>query len=297
MLSSTDNAYMYSYLKRLFNDFIFGNLFIALCAVGMVFSTFLMNGLQICLTPFTVFITMATYLLYNFHRFSFKLNFYDLKKLKFSARGIIIKPMEKGCYIISSIVMIGSVFLLHQSIFPFLFPLALLTLSYSIPFIKVKNNKIRLSEIPIVKTPVLALVWGLSTTIIPLVEQNISLSSSFIWLQVISRSLFIFALCIPFEIRDLAADKSKNIRTLPVIYGIKTTKIIGMLIVFLEIITHHLMPVISVSSIIALDISSLVALLWIIRRDYTTGIYFYKFLVDGTMLVRFVFLFIAIHQI
>ena len=288
---------MYSFLKRLFNDFIFGNLFIALCAMGMVFSTFLMNGLPISLTPFTIFITMATYLLYNFHRFSFRINIYDDKKIKIFNNEIILSSIEKTFYIIASSVLIGSLFFLKQQIFLILLPLVLLTLSYIFPFIKLNNRLITIGEIPLVKTPVLALVWGISTTVIPLMEQNINLSSSFIGLQVLSRTLFVFALCIPFEIRDIIKDKSKNIRTLPVIHGIIVTKIIGVLIVVLEIFMHHLMPVISSSSVIALDISSLVALLWIIQRNQINGVYFYKFLVDGTMLVRFIFLFIAIHKL
>lgn len=265
--------------------------------MGMIFSTFLMNGIQITLTPFTIFITMATYLLYNFHRFSFRINIYDVKKLKFFDGEIIFSSIEKVCYFIASVVLIGSVFFLKQQIFLLLVPLVLLTLSYSIPFIKLNNKGITLGEIPFVKTPVLALVWGISTTVIPLIEKNINLSTSFIGLQVLSRILFVFALCIPFEIRDIVSDKSKNIRTLPVIHGIKVTKIIGVLIVVLEIVIHHLMPEISFSSVIALDISSLVALVWIIHRNQTTGVYFYKFLVDGTMMVRFIFLFIAIHKL
>jgi 4-hydroxybenzoate polyprenyltransferase len=284
-------------LRQLFNNFIFGNIFISLCAVGMVFTTYLMNGLPISVTAFVVFIAMATYLLYNFHYYSSRLNFNNYKELKYSAGKISISKIESVFYLIGILVLIVSIFYLPRRVFFSLLPLILIAITYTIPFIKLKNRRVTLGEIPIIKTPVLAIVWGISTTVIPLVEQNISLSTSFIWMQVISRSLFIFALCIPFEIRDVDSDRNKNIMTLPVIYGIKTTKIIGTLIVFLELITHHFIPVISESSMIALDISSLVALIWIIRRDKTTGIYFYKFLVDGTMLVRFIFLFIAIHRL
>ena len=288
---------MLFYLKRFFNAFIFGNIFIALCATGMIFSTFILNGLPIIITPFTVFITMATYLFYNFHHFSFELDFYNFKKFKFSTDGILIEPVKKVFFIIAFIALIGSTFFLFQCLYYFLFPLALIAFAYSVPFIKINNRKIRLSEIPMVKTPVIALVWGFSTTIIPLAEQNICLTNSFVLLQIISRILFMFALCIPFEIRDLEKDKNRNVRTLPVIYGIKITQIVGILIVFLEIITHHLMPLISASLIIALDISSLVALAWIIKNKNSTGKYFYKFLVDGTMLLRFIFLFIAIYRV
>jgi 4-hydroxybenzoate polyprenyltransferase len=288
---------MLTTLKRLFSNFIFGNFFIAFCAAGMVLTTFLMNSMPLRITPFTVFITLATFLLYNFHRISFKLDYSGWEELKTSIRKVEINQKEKFFFLAAAIGIIICLYFLNPRIFIYLVPLALLSLSYSIPVFGSKRNKKRLLEIFLMKTPVLALVWGLSTTIIPLIEQNISLSSSFIILQIISRSLFIFALCIPFEIRDVEADKKNNVKTLPVIYGVRTTGIIGVVIILLEIITHHLMPSGSLSSIIALDLSSIVALCWIFFQSYATSAYFYKFYIDGTMLVRFFFLLIAIHKL
>ena len=263
----------------------------------MVFTTFLMNDLPLRLTPFTVFITIATFLLYNFHRFSFNLNFDGINEFIISLKKILIGPAEKSLLFIVTVTLTFSTYLLSLNVFPFLLPLIAVALCYSIPIIKSKNARISLRQVPSVKTPVIALVWGLSTTLIPLAEQNTDLLNSFVFLQVISRSLFIFALCIPFEIRDIEIDKINNVRTLPVIYGIKSSKKLGAMIVITEIFIHHLMPVISTLSVLSLDLSSLIALLWIFNKNKKTGIYYYKVLVDGTMMIRFLLFFISIYKI
>jgi len=188
-----------------------------------------------------------------------------------------------------------SLFFFEAGIYLYIFPLAVLALSYSIPVIKSGRKRLRLLEFYSAKTPTLALVWALTTTLIPLVEQNISISSTFVWLQVISRSLFIFALCIPFEIRDMEKDRQSNVRTLPVIYGKNATKAIGIALVIIELITHHFMNSISLPLIVGLDLSSIVAMILILKQNKSNGPYYYKLFVDGTMLVRFLFLMIAIH--
>jgi hypothetical protein len=51
----------------------------------------------------------------------------------------------------------------------------------------------------------------------------------FIELRAAQLVLFVLALCIPFEIRDLKYDEI-TLRTLPQLVGIKTAKIIGLLL-------------------------------------------------------------------
>ncbi len=283
-------------LKWGFNNFIFGNLFIAMCATGMVFSTYLMNHLVIKLSPFTVFLTAATFLLYNFHRYSYRLNFYGVREFQFSIQNILIRTGEKMLFVFAALLLTASFFFMSPRIYLFLLPLIILAFSYTVPIIRWNGKIIRLLQVPNLKTPAIAVVWGISTTVIPLVEQNISILSSFVLLQAVSRSLFIFALCIPFEIRDLDSDIRKDIKTLPVLIGITATKITGVVIILIEIFLHHLMHDLSPTMVLSLDLSSLVALIWIIQQGKNAGIYYYKFLVDGTMLVRFLFLFLSIHM-
>jgi hypothetical protein len=278
-------------------NFVPVNLFISLCAIGMIFTTFLMNDVPIRITPFTLFLTSATYVLYNFHLFSSRFNYKGLKEFKASFTKILIHPAEKILFLIAFFTLLVSFFFLHADIYFFLLPLAIFTISYTIPIIRYQKRKIRLVQIPMLKTPAIAIVWGITTTVFPLLEQNVSVFSSFVILQMISRSLFVFALCIPFEIRDVESDLSKNIHTMPVKYGVNKSRIIGVILVFIEILLHHMMSPLSPQAIFSLDLSSIVAMIWIITIGRQKGIYYYRLLVDGTMLVRFLFLFIAIHRL
>ena len=281
--------------RALIETIVFGNFFIALCSLAMLWSTLLMNDLPLSITPLTVFIFFSTYLLYNFHRISFKLNYSSFTELILSFRNITLKKSELWFYAISLCGLLITFFYLHNNLYIFLFPLAFLSISYSIPVFRRREKSIRLLDVFLVKTPALGIVWGLTTTILPLVEQNISLSTPFVWLQVLSRCLFIFVLCLPFEMRDLEGDRKKGITTVPVMFGLNATIYAGAILIAIEIISHHLMRPISVTSAYALDISSLIALFLVIRQKKATSPYYYKLHVDGTMLIRFILLFIAIR--
>ncbi len=282
-------------MKKFLDIFVFGNFFISLCAVGMVFSTYIVNNIPIHISPFTVFILFSTYILYNFHRHSFLLDYSTNENFIASVRKIKTRPSEIFFYGISVLGSLITLFYIHPKIYLFLIPMGILALLYTIPFIRSKKKRLRLLEFYSVKTFVLAIVWGLTTTVIPLVEENISLLSPFVVLQVFSRSLFVFALCIPFEMRDTEKDRINNVRTLPVVYGIKAARIIGISAVILELILHHFMSPISLPLIVALDASSLVALFLILKQNNRNGPYYYKLYVDGMMLLRFIFLIIAIR--
>lgn len=279
-------------LKELFDEFVFGNYFIAVCAVAMIFSTSIINRFPILFTPATIFVTVSTYLLYNFHRHSFHIDYSGRNSLVNSVKGITLKSSEKAGYTFALLIMLYYFFQLSERILLYLIPLALLAIAYSAPLIKSRGRKFRLKEVFFIKTPVIALVWALTTTVIPLVEQNISLQSSFIFWQIVSKTLFIFALCIPFEMRDIEIDRKNNVSTLAVVHGKKYTQIIGVIIILLELLTHHMMNGISANMKLALDLSSIVALIYILFQNSGRSGYYYKFFIDGTMILRFLFLFL-----
>lgn len=141
--------------------------------------------------------------------------------------------------------------------------------------------------------PLLSFVWAFSTVIIPLAEQNIDLLSPFVVKQVLCRFLFMFALCVPFEIRDMETDKLNKVKTFPIVFGSGFTKKIGILFLLFEVFLHHAMNL-PIKMIFALDLSSLFAISWILIMKNQKVRYFYKLFVDGTMVIRFVFLYLAI---
>lgn len=90
----------------------------------------------------------------------------------------------------------------------------------------------------------------------------------------------------------MEVDRSENVRTIPAVFGVEKTKMLGVLLVILEIMVHHFMPVQNIISF-ALDISSIIALLYIFFKVQDRNGFFYKLFVDGTMILRFLFLYFA----
>ncbi len=286
---------MVSYLKKVksvFDEIVFGNFFIAFCAVALVYSTWIINGLTLKLTPYVVFVFFSTYLFYNFHTYSFELIFSSFKMLMKSIQAIKISSFRLMTNSLSLLICIYQLFQFKPFFFIFLLPCAILTFPYSIPVIGKKNKK-KFRDYYLLKLPLLSFVWAFSTVIIPLAEQNIDLLSPFVFKQVLCRFLFMFALCVPFEIRDMENDKLNKVKTFPLVFGSGFTRKIGILFLLLELFLHHSINL-PIKMIFALDLSSLIAISWILIMKNQKSGYFYKLFVDGTMVIRFVFLYLAI---
>lgn len=261
----------------------------------MVFATDVLNNSPIRLTHYNIFLTCTTFLLYNFHTYSFKLDYSDFRKLYRSYLDLKISSTEQFVFTLITFIALYEFFLLSEKVIFWLVPFGILSLLFSIPLWGIKR-KFRIRESLFVKMPLLAAVWSITTVIIPLVDQNIDHGSSFVIQQTICRFIFVFILYIPFEIRDMEIDQMENIKTIPSVFGVGRTKILGSLLVILEIVIHHLMPV-SKLAIYALDLSSLIALAYIFVKVQEREGYFYKLFVDGTMILRFLFLYFAYSMI
>ena len=66
------------------------------------------------------------------------------------------------------------------------------------------------------------------------IENNITISQN-IFLHLISRFLFVFAITIPFDIRDLEYDAGK-LRTIPLFFGEKKSKFLAVFLILICVI-------------------------------------------------------------
>lgn len=129
-----------------------------------------------------------------------------------------------------------------------LFFAGIIAVGYSIPlFPALHSNNGRLywplRRMGILKTHLVALIWTLSTALLPALHIGEPPNSLALWLIVATRYLFVFALTLPFEIRDIDLDKSIGIQTLPILIGKERTLSVGraclLLATFLTT-THYL---------------------------------------------------------
>ncbi len=84
--------------------------------------------------------------------------------------------------------------------------------AYSLPLLPFKNKK-RLREFWWVKILVLAGVWTTATSVLPMVCLDIPVANYPV--EILLRFVFIFALCVLFDVRDIHTDLQSNIDTLP----------------------------------------------------------------------------------
>lgn len=109
--------------------------------------------------------------------------------------------------------------------------LGLITLLYAVPFfLPAKNSTSRkgnLRSISGFKIYIIGIVWASVTVVLPVLENGLFPYTD-MWIVFVQRFLFIIAIMIPFEIRDLAFDDT-SLKTLPQVLGIKKAKIISVL--------------------------------------------------------------------
>ena len=191
-------------------------------------------------------------------------------------------------------IIISGLFIQPKTLLCFI-PLALITLAYSVPVLKVKGKKKRLREIFLVKITTLALVWSFTTVTLPMIDNGIDLFTKSSVALFIQRFLFMFAICIPFEIRDMEQEKKWSNTTLPIYIGVKGSKLIGLLSLLIFIILVYLQFGKSLDEMnnnfaLPLYCSAVAASLLIIFSSQHRSKYYCRIFVDGTMQLQFILL-------
>lgn len=171
---------------------------------------------------------------------------------------------------------------------------AAISLSYNIPFLTLNNQKIGIRNIPGIKLFLIALVWSVSCVLLPVVElehnYQISISTAETLLLVAKRFLFIAAITIPFDIRDLFQDKLYALKTIPVMLGEKKAYIFCQVLLAGYMILLLLFRQATMTDIIALALTLFLTGWLIFKANIKKNEYYYFFYLDGTMLLQYLVL-------
>lgn len=216
-------------MKRIFEFLIHSNLLISIAAVSLTLQTQLIFDVNSGLHPYLFIVFFATLFEYNLHRL-FTL-IYAKEALSLEKHYWLNKHL-KTFYIIMAVSTIGFVIAAinaKPSVLEGLAPLAVLTLFYSIPFIRLKNKLYKLRDIPFFKTFLIALIWSVSTVMLPIWQSELSPNKLELFYLLAERFLFVFAICIPFDIRDIESDRSSGLKTFPIIMGEKKSYNVAMI--------------------------------------------------------------------
>ncbi len=164
------------------------------------------------------------------------------------------------------------------------FTLSAFAFAYFLPLLPFKDKK-RLRDFGWLKIIVLAGVWTTATSVLPMLYWQKNISGYPV--EIATRLVFIFTLCVIFDIRDIRADVSNNIDTLPNKVGLRNSyRLINFtLLLFsgLSVIQYLRYPLASRLAGALLTAVITKAIVVYLRRHRSEKAYI--FLADGVMIV------------
>jgi hypothetical protein len=213
--------------KKLVNFYIFSNIHVALAGFSLTKITLINFGIADGLTP--LFVAFSILISYNFIRF------YEIKnnRLSWFKDWFFMNLKEILLLLILSILGLVTILFLadfNPTSLLILFPFAFMTFFYAIPLFKIGKLEVSFRNFPMVKIFSIVIAWAGISVFFPLYELNLQFTSA-VYLEFFQRILFLLAITIPFDIRDMNAD-SKSLKTLPQIMGITSSKVLGILLLF-----------------------------------------------------------------
>jgi 4-hydroxybenzoate polyprenyltransferase len=273
------------------------NILIAFAATALTLATQVQLGMEPRAHIYLALIFLATLLDYNLHRFLtiyYKHEAVKNEKLKWATEHLYI-------FIVLIILSFGGLivvlFLVRSEILYLLIPLALLSFLYSFPLPGKQKRNFRLLKIPGMKTFLIALVWTGATVLIPVFFENQSFANLQITLLLAERFTFIFAIAIPFDIRDLEEDTLSSLKTLPVMLGESNSMKISniFMLLSLSIATFHYVDAKMLFVLPAYLFSIVSTLIFINYKPLKNAAFYHHGILDGSILLHGLLIFSSFY--
>lgn len=272
---------------KLVSLLLYSNLWIAVAAVVLTLQTQFTFNQQLEVGKLHLFILASTLFVYAAHRLV------TLKKLEsnqWQERFFYISKAQRSIFAYATFAALSSCFLfiqLPQAVQWIIVAPGILSLAYVFPVLQ-GNRRIR--DIHFLKIFLIALVWAWVTVILPIVALELPVQSS-AYLLFGERVCFIFAITLPFDVRDLLLDQQQSVKTLPGIIGIKAARQLAGSLLLLCLSANLLLwvwDVYSIGQLSALFLTEVVAFLLIYKAHPEQPDYYFTGYLDGTMILQFV---------
>lgn len=162
---------------------------------------------------------------------------------------------------------------------------AMLTLLYMMPFETSSGPWRGLRYRWVMKYGLLSMVWSLATVVVPL-SGDVSLEWNQVALMLVGRFLFIAALAILYDFRDLESDRRLGVRTLVVAAGGKKARGVSLTLMMLFAVMVWFDPLLSVNMQWALLFSSVAAMAVILALKPERSGRWFATVVDSSMALQ-----------
>ena len=285
-------------MKKIFRpvvDFLlFSNVFMSLCAVSQGLVTFYLIGAKPAFPVIWLLFT-STLGIYNFCILLTKPAQPDKSPYKRVRWFFAHYRLMVTFTIVSILSLIPLFFLMSAGSRILLIFLSILSFFYSLPIFTIDDKKFGLRNIPGLKQFLITLVWTMSTILLPVLEaQHFSLTTISLrdtTILIAKRFLYIAALTIPFDIRDLFEDRQSGLKTVPVVWGEKNAYLFCQILLAGYIVLLFLFRNGGFSpDFFALAFTAILTGWLIFKSKWEKDEYYYFFYMDGVLILQYLLL-------
>ena len=264
------------FLKKILDFYIYSNIHVALSGFCLTKITLVQYGNESNLSPF--FVGLSIIISYNFIRF-FEIKY---KRLQWFKSWFYNHKIGLLLLVVASTVLLGYITFFYSfnlKSIVILFPFAFMTMFYVVPLFKTKKVEISFRNFPFIKIVSIAISWAGITVFFPLYEAGFEFTLN-VYIEFFQRFLFLVAIIIPFDIRDVKID-SKTLKTLPQALGISDAKIVGYILLLTLILCENFKENSGNSSMYVLIIISIVTAIFLLFSTPKRTRYFTSFWVEA----------------
>lgn len=277
-------------LRHIAEFLFFSNVFIAICAVAQGLLTY--HLLEIKPDKHVLALLFcSTLALYNFSMLMSKPA--DARRSPFRRVRWIFGHyrLTISLTIIAVVSICVLVFFLKIPSILLLAFLGMISIAYNLPLFTLNDRRFGLRNIPGLKLFLIAIIWSFSCVLLPIVEGSerhlVDIKVADAVLLVGKRFLFIAAITVPFDIRDLFQDKYFNLKTIPVVLGERKAYLFCQLLLLIYVLLLLMFTKHFNADFWALTVTAAVSGWLILKSEIKKDEFYYFGFLDGTMLLQF----------
>ena len=273
-----------NFLKSIVNFYLYSSIHIAIAAsVFSIELSFLFN--TVVDLHLLLFVFFSTIFIYSIHRII------GLRNIPFhliNGRYAIITKYKSHIYLYAFISVIGQLyclFFLPVKVLTALVILGIISIAYTLPIF---SKRKRLRDFNFIKIFLIASCWA-GISILQLIDTKIDLL--ILALLFIEHAIYIFAITLPFDIRDIDVDSQNEVKTLAAKWGVDRSYKVGIGLIAICSILY-------IIAILAMDLRIGLGGYFLLTLPFTMSIitmkialkktsdYYYTGLLDGTIIIR-----------
>jgi 4-hydroxybenzoate polyprenyltransferase len=281
-------------MRKLFynalNFTLFGNIFIALCALAQALLTYTLLGLPPSFT-LCAFLFLATLCMYNcsllfYKPFGFKTSEHKRIRWFFAHQQLnILITLTAG------LALIPLFFTLTLVLQVVIFFLAIVSLAYLLPVFKTQKQSFSLRNIAGLKLFLIATVWAISVVLLPVLQSQTSIPHREIIILWIQQFVLYVAIALQFDVRDMYHDQAQQLKTLPTIYGAKKANLASIILLLISVFIVVILNDKGLGNYFFATLLSILLLAGLILKPtLKNNSYYYFLLLDGILVIQYMVL-------